>query len=184
MSFIRPEARAALWRLREVIAAGGLAVSGLWLIALGGYLLIAIGGGMVVLSIALGLLGLRRLRFAQSGAAPGVVEVDEGQISYFGPAFGGAVSVPELTELRLITAGGRRLWRLRQKDGQALLIPVEALGAERLFDAFASLPGLDTQSLVEALSPKPAAPAQGVRLVSAAPDSVVIWQRKAHVVLT
>ena len=66
--------------------------------------------------------------------APGVVEVDEGQISYLGPAFGGSISVPELVELRLLTAGGRRMWRLKQADGQALLIPVEAVGADRLFD--------------------------------------------------
>jgi hypothetical protein len=39
---------------------------------------------------------------------------------------------------------------LKQSDGQALLIPVSAAGADRLFDAFASLPGMDSQALVTA----------------------------------
>jgi hypothetical protein len=45
---------------------------------------------------------------------------------------------------------GRAVWRLKQGDGQALLIPAQAAGAEALFDAFASLPGMDSQSLVAA----------------------------------
>jgi hypothetical protein len=70
-----------------------------------------------------------------------VVDVDEGQISYMGPALGGFVSVPELVELRLVTLRGRRLWRLKQGDGQVLLIPVDAAGAEGLFDVFAACRG-------------------------------------------
>lgn len=184
MSFIRPEARATLWRLREVLAAGGVALLGVWLALLGGVFLLGVGGLIVALAGGLALLGLRRLRFAQSGEAPGVVEVDEGQVSYLGPAFGGSVSVPELVELRLLTAGGRRMWRLKQADGQALLIPVEAVGAERLFDAFSALPGLDTQALVDALGARPgAAPSASVALARG-PDSRVIWKRSARVVLT
>jgi hypothetical protein len=112
-----------------------------------------------------------------------VVEVDEGQISYLGPAFGGSISTPELVELRLLTAGGRRMWRLKQADGQALLIPVEAVGAERLFDAFSALPGLDTQALVEALDAR-AASGTGATQLARGPDSRVIWKRSARVVLT
>ena len=51
----------------------------------------------------------------------------------------------------MIRLRGNRLWRLKQADGQALLIPVAAAGADRLFDAFATLPGMDTQALVAAL---------------------------------
>jgi hypothetical protein len=192
MSLIRPQARDAIWRLREILAAAGVAASGVWLMALGGLFLIPLGALVVALAAGLALLGLRRLRFAQKGVAPGVVELDEGQISYFGPAFGGAVSVPELTELRLLTAGGRRMWRLKQSDGQVLLIPVEAVGAEKLFDAFAALPGMDTQVLVQALDAKPGllnkraekptiAAAQSL---TSLPDSRVIWQRSARAVLT
>lgn len=182
MRLIRPEARAALWHWREILAAAGLALFGLWLIALGGLILIPAGTGAIIVAAGLGTLGLRRLRFAQPGTAPGVVDLDEGQVSYFGPAFGGALSLRDLTELRLITAGGRRLWRLKQADGQALLIPVEAVGAEKLFDAFSALPGLDSQTLVAALSPAAITAKTGA--ITAAPDSRVIWRRPARAVLT
>tara|TARA_R110002096_G_scaffold47539_66_gene126964 strand:+ start:3965 stop:4543 length:579 start_codon:yes stop_codon:yes gene_type:complete len=192
MSFIRPEARATLWRLREIFVAAAVALAGLWLALLGGLFLLAVGGLVIALAAGVALLGLRRLRFAQIGVAPGVVEVDEGQISYLGPAFGGSISVPELVELRLLTAGGRRMWRLKQADGQALLIPVEAVGADRLFDAFSALPGLDTQDLVKALAPNRApnkapnhaAGGNGATTLTSRPDSRVIWQRSARVVLT
>ncbi|RUS60760.1 hypothetical protein EGN72_07625 [Pseudorhodobacter sp. E13] len=183
MSFIRPEARAALWRGREVFAALGLGAIGLWCIALGGLVLAPVGAAIAALAAGFGLLAWRRLRFAQTGDAPGVVELDEGQISYFGPSFGGAVALRELVELRLLTVQARRVWRLRQQDGQVLLIPVEAAGADRLFDAFASLPGMDSRDLVDAVSPPTADAAQGRALVSIS-DSRVIWRHPARAVLT
>jgi hypothetical protein len=179
---IRPAAQAALWKLREVFAAAGLAAVGLWLVALGGYVLVPFGGAVAVVAAGFGVLAWRRMRFAQSGDAPGVVEFDEGQVSYFGPDTGGAVALRELVELRLLVLAGRRVWRLKQQDGQALLIPVSALGAERLFDAFAALPGMDTAALVAALE-APVAPTEGKAIV-AMPDSRVIWRHPARAVLT
>jgi len=93
---IRAEARAALWRTRELIAAMGVAALGLWFVVLGGFLLLPIGVLAVALAVGWGVIALRRLRFAQTGLAPGVVEVLEGQVSYYGPAFGGAVSLSEV----------------------------------------------------------------------------------------
>jgi hypothetical protein len=57
----------------------------------------------------------------------------------------------ELTEIRLIDLYGKRHWRIRQADGQVLLIPIAAQGAEKLFDAFAVLPGIDMSRLAAAL---------------------------------
>ena len=148
---IRVEVSDAAWRWREVIAAGGLGAFGLWLIWLGGFLLGPIGALMLVLAAFWGVTAWRRVRFAQEVAAPGMVEVDEGQVGYLGPSFGGYVALPDLVEVRLVTMYGRRLWRLKQADGQALLIPVDAAGAERLFDAFGSLPGMDMAALLAAL---------------------------------
>jgi hypothetical protein len=148
---IRPEALARLRPWRETAAAGLVLLAGLWTATRGGPVLLASGAVLAVLAAAWGLAAFRRMRFAQAVAAPGMVEVDEGQIGYLGPAFGGYVSLPDLVELRLLTIRGRRLWRLKQADGQALLIPVDAAGAERLIDAFASLPGLDSGALLAAL---------------------------------
>ncbi|MDN5785690.1 hypothetical protein [Pseudorhodobacter sp.] len=182
MTLIRPEVRGGLWRWREVIVAIFMALLGLWLMALGGFLLMPLGAVLAVVATGFGVLSWRRLRFAQSGEAPGIVELLEGQISYFGPNIGGSVALREMTELRLITAQGRRMWRLKQSDGQALLIPVGAQGAEGLFDAFAALPGMDTGALVAALAP-PSAAGKARALVVAA-DTRVIWRHPARAVLT
>ncbi len=171
---IRPELQAVLWRWREVIGAGVVAALGLWIAAQGGYLLVPLGLLIAALGAGLAVQGWRRLRFATGGDAPGVVAVDEGQISYMGPQLGGFVSVPELVEVRLVTLRGRRLWRLRQADGQALLIPVEAAGAEGLFDVFASLPGMDMAALLAALGPQGDGTGRGL---VAGEQMLVLWRR-------
>ncbi len=172
---IRPEVAAFAHRWREMGLAIALAAFGLWLVWLGGYLLVPLGAASIAMAAGWALLALRRVRFTSNGDAPGLVEVDEGQIAYFGPQTGGAVGLPDLVELRLVTMRGRRLWRLKQSDGQALLIPIEAAGADRLFDAFASLPGMDTAALVAALT---SAPAQGGTTLTLAAEAVLVWQRR------
>lgn len=152
MSFIRPELSERLFRWREVIAAIATAVIGLWaLVAGSGYAIPGAGLILLVTGAGWAVQATRRLRFLQGGEAPGIVRVTEAQIAYLGPRVGGFVGLPELAELRLLTLRGRRIWRLRQADGQMLHIPVEADGAEALFDAFAALPGMDTGTLVAAL---------------------------------
>lgn len=173
---IRPEFLAMLKRFSEVIWAAAILGFGLWLILLGGYLLTPVGTAIGAFGVAWAILALRRLRFAQTVEAPGIVEVDEGQIGYLGPQTGGYVSIPELTELRLLSLRGRRVWRLKQADGQALLIPVDATGADKLFDAFASLPGMNTLTLVAALDAKPST---GATNLSLAAETKTIWHRSA-----
>ena len=171
---IRPELRDALWRWREVIAAAAVVALGLWVASGGGWVLVPFGLGLAGLAAGLAVQAWRRMRFAQGADAPGVVEVDEGQISYMGPALGGFVSVPELVEVRLVTLRGRRLWRLRQADGQALLVPVDAAGAGALFDVFATLPGMDMPGLLAALAPE--GRSGGTGLV-AGEAMRVVWRR-------
>jgi hypothetical protein len=175
MSIVRPELAAALVRWREVIAAGAAGLAGLWIATRGGPVLAAAGGAVVLLALAWAVNARRRMRFAQAVAAPGIVEVVEGEVAYLGPAFGGHIALSELAEIRLVTMRGRRLWRLMQTDGTALLIPVDAAGAERLFDAFAALPGMDTGALVAALAPPPGTGAPG--LLAAGPQMRTVWRR-------
>lgn len=148
---IRSEVRAVLHRWREVIAAGAVAAAGLWLLSLGGYVLIPAGAAVTALAAGWAMIALRRIRFLRGVGAPGVVEVDEGQVGYFGPTFGGFVALADLAELRLAEFHGARAWRLKTHDGQVLLIPVDAAGAERLYDAFAALPGIDMARVTAAL---------------------------------
>lgn len=162
MSFVRPELAAALHRWREVIGAVALAAFGLWLVAGGGVILAALGGVTMAAGGWLALTGWRRLRFQRGAAAgPGVVEVIEGQVGWFGPGLGGFVALAEVRVLSLVTVAGIRCWRLDQDGGGHLLIPLEAAGAGRLFDAFAALPGLSPAALVAAAE----APGPGARIV-------------------
>jgi hypothetical protein len=177
MSFIRPEVLGHMTRWREVVLGLALAATGGWAIWMGGFFFVPLGVAILAIGVGWSVLALRRMQFGQAGDAPGVVEVDEGQITYFGPNIGGAVGLPELVEIRLLTLRGRRIWRLKQADGQTILIPVEAAGAERLFDAFAALPGMDTSALVGAL--QTSGPGTGSALVLDGAARVV-WQRTAR----
>lgn len=152
MSFIRPKARQEIARWSEVAAAAGAALVGALLMRMGGFLFLPVGALLTLLSLGWFLNALRRLSFQRPVAAPGVVEVVEGQVGYFGPTFGGFVALDDVTELRLTDFHGARQWRLRTLAGEVLLIPIDATGAEKLFDAFATLPGIEMAALSAALN--------------------------------
>jgi hypothetical protein len=152
MSFIRPKARREIERWSEVAAAVGAALVGTLLMRMGGFLFLPVGALLTLLSLGWLLNALRRLSFQRPVAAPGVVEVIEGQVGFFGPTFGGFVALDDVAELRLTDFHGARQWRLRTLSGEVLLIPIDATGAEKLFDAFATLPGIDMAALSAALN--------------------------------
>lgn len=174
MSLIRPELLAAVHRGREGIAALALAGFGVWVASNGGYVLLPLGAAIVAVGCSWAVMSFRRQRFAQEGEAPGIVRVTEAQIAYLGPRVGGFVGLPDLMEVRLLTLRGRRIWKLRPVDGDPLHIPVEAQGAEALFDAFATLPGMDTAALVAALSAEGASDSKVVALNAV---DRLIWAR-------
>ncbi|RYH07287.1 hypothetical protein [Tropicimonas sp. IMCC6043] len=166
MSFLRPEVARALSRWSEVLAALATALAGVWLAGLGGLVMLVLGGLVIAVGLTLAVFAWRRMRFRMAIDAPGVVAVDEGRITYMGPIMGGAVDLAELVEIEVIdVAGSRRCWRLRQADGQMLLVPMAAAGAAALYDHFAALPGMEAKALMSAL--------QG-----AAPHGRRIWSRR------
>ena len=111
-----------------------------------------------------GTQGWQRARFGFGAQGRGAVEVDERQITYFGPLNGGAVSLAEMQTLVLDGSQFPPHWRLEQPGQPPLMIPVDAAGADALFDAFASLPGLRTDRMLSELEADAERP-------------VVIWQR-------
>lgn len=165
MSFIRPEARAVLWRWREVITGGVVAALGLYW-ASGPGLLRWVGLVVLLGGVALAVAGLQRARFRGRDGGPGVVQVDERQITYFGPLDGGAVAIDELSGVSLDARSDPPVWVLRQPGQPELHIPVNAEGTDALFDAFAALPGLRTERMLSQLAQKPDHP-------------VVIWSKPA-----
>ena len=173
MTIFRPEVTALFIRHREAIAASVIVLAGVWLMALGGYVLFPLGMIIAAIGGTLTVTALRRARFTQTIAAPGIVELDEAQVGYLAPDLGGFLSLDELCEIRLLVLQGKRMWRLKQADGQALLIPVDAAGADRLFDAFAALPGMDSSALVAALGP-----AQSQANPALTAETRVIWRKQ------
>jgi hypothetical protein len=145
---VRPELRARLLRWREAGIGVLLTLGGLWGVATSGGVVFLGAVCAVVLGLALVRGGVRRARFPGGGEGPGLVEVDERQITYFGPAGGAAVSIDALTRVEVVANGGdasaRGLFWVFESEGMPpLVVPGNAVGAERLFDALTALPGVD-----------------------------------------
>ena len=170
MSFVRPEARAAVWRVRELLVAGALGGLGLYWALTAFGVLSWLGWFIFAVSAVLFFSFLQRVWFGGHEDGPGYVEVIEGQITYYAAHTGGAVAVRELTQLMYETDGEEPAWVLRQPQLPDLYIPASARGASELFDAFAALPGLSAERLLQALrAPKG--------------NALVIWQREAHLAI-
>lgn len=163
MSFVRPEALAVLRRYRETIVGSGLVALGLWWLTGAQGLLILPAVALSVAGAVLLWLGIQRARFRRDGQGPGIVQVTEAQISYFGPLTGGTVALSGLMRITLDGTQHPPHWHFGRADAPPLLIPVNADGAERLFDAFSALPGFRMDRALKALE-NPAA------------RRVVIWQ--------
>lgn len=153
MSFIRPEAAQSLIRWREVlIGAAVLALGAWWALALSG-ILSWVGYVLLPIGAALGVVGVQRARFRNTGSGgPGMVQIDEGRVTYFGPLTGGTVDLADMTSLTIEPSAKPAHWGLHQPGQPALMIPTTAEGADALFDAFATLPGLRVQKMLAALS--------------------------------
>ncbi|MDU8946073.1 hypothetical protein [Ovoidimarina sediminis] len=166
MSFIRPEAAQWLHRWRETLA--GAAAAGLgayWTVTDNGALTI-IGTGLTIGGALLVFAGVQRARFRRGGGGSGMVQVDEGQLTYFGPHDGGIAAISEVTRLDLDPRhGGEGAWIVFHRGGNPLTIPVNAAGADALFDVFAALPGIETGDLLAKLNATPA-------------QQIVIWERE------
>ncbi len=148
----RPELRAALWRGREALAGAAVLILALWLglSAFGVTRWVAVPLGL--LGLGLVWTGIQRWRFVRGTGGPGIVEVDERRITYWGPLSGGTLDLDDLLRLDLDPGGRPAHWVLTPRTGQALAIPVSAQGAEALLDLFTALPGLRTEALLSALS--------------------------------
>ena len=161
---IRAEAKKSLWRWREVLF--GLAVTGigyLWIVSYFG-LLRWLGIGLLIIGGALLLVGFQRGRFRSNQDGPGFVQVVEGQIAYFGPAEGGLAVISDINQISLVNLKNERCWKLDQSSLPALHIPVTAKGTDQLFDAFATLPGLRIENMIQKLAQHTA-------------KSILIWER-------
>ena len=156
VEFLRPEVRAMAWRYRDMLL--GLAVLALGLFwGLRSYgVLQWIGYGLIAFGGIWAVAGLQRGRFRQDDAGPGVVQIRERRLAYFGPLDGGVMDVADLTMLEIDpTSHPTPSWVLTGVGQQRIAIPINAKGAEDLFDVFAALPNIQTNTVLDVLSRTP-----------------------------
>ncbi len=153
MSLIRPEISEAIQRYRDAIIGVGVSVLGLYLAINGFGFMSILGTSLAVAGALLVFAGIQRGRFRAPAGGPGIVHVDEGQVTYFGPVEGGSVLIRELSKVEYdATARPAPEWILHDSFSGPLRIPSNAEGAEALFDVFASLSGLKTERMLATLS--------------------------------
>ena len=166
MSFIRPEAAAGMNRWREALYGGAILALGLFWIFGSRGLLYFLGFPVTIIGLILIWVGIQRGRFRSEAGGAGAVQIDEGQIAYFGPMTGGALALADLERLTLVRSLKPAHWRLDTPQQDSLLIPVNAAGSEALFDAFATLQGLQTERMLAELN-------------GPGDQPVVIWERRS-----
>ncbi|KGM48226.1 hypothetical protein [Pseudooceanicola atlanticus] len=169
MDFVRPELRATLWRWREALVAAVIGLVGLWAALTSFGILAMLGWGLVLLCPVLIFAGWQRGRFRADGQGPGVVRVDEGQVAYFGPLTGGVAAISEINRLALDSRQHPPVWALEQPGQPDLMIPLNAEGADALFDIFAALPGIRTDRMLDEMRR------------TNRPHRTVIWEKKGAV---
>ena len=146
---IRPAARAAIARWAEALWGLGVLALGLyWGFFTGGGLLHWVGYAVAIAGALLLVAGLQKGRFRTGSGGPGVVQIVEGRIAYFGPLTGGAADLGDLTRVVLDPSAKPPHWLLHRPGEPDLAIPLNAEGADALFDAFATLPGLKTERML------------------------------------
>lgn len=178
MTLIRPELRMHLRRWREAFVGFlVIALGARWSFGLSGGMLHWLGFSLLFLGGSMFWLGVRRARLFQKGDGLGVVDVTERLITYMGPEGGGSLSIESLVYVAIHTEmdmtdtdcvanidlkNSNAVWKLRGDDGQ-LSVPVNACGADALFDALTVLPNVDFSAALDAMS-------------ATAPNTFVIWR--------
>ncbi len=169
MSFIRPPVLAHFTKWREAYFVAFILLLGFWLFMRGSATLNLVlqGLGLVVSLFGIVLLRttIQRIRFRRAQKAPGVVDVTEREISYFGPMHGKTISLDSLQKIELRESEAyAAIWVLHHSEGDPMIVPTSAKGSDRLFDAFTGLSGVKMDALVAAVNQTPVKPH-------------VIWQR-------
>ncbi|KAB7613970.1 hypothetical protein F9L33_11485 [Amylibacter sp. SFDW26] len=169
MNFIRPNVRAHFAKWSEAYLVALIIIMGIRVLIRGfviqSIIYEAIGGVTIILGLVLLRGTIQRIQFKRSQKAPGMVDVTEREISYFGPMHGKTVSLESLFKIELRESEAyASVWVLHNSEGDPMIVPTSAKGSDRLFDAFTSLSGVKMDVLVKAVNTVPV-------------HSHVIWER-------
>lgn len=160
MSFIRPTVAAHFIKWREAYFVTGVLLLGFWLFIHGAntlnLVLQALGLVISLAGIVLLRTTIQRIRFKRRQIAPGMVDVNEREISYFGPMHGKTISLESLHKIELRESEAyAAIWVLHHSEGDPMIVPTTAKGSDRLFDAFTSLSGVKMDALIAAINQTP-----------------------------
>ncbi len=156
MPIFRPEAIQTLKRWQEPIVIGVFLLATLrifwlafvwasWFMALFGMALVAVLGSLFYVA-------LLRTNLRSDASGPGLVEIDERNITYLAPHLGGVVSLDSIRKIDVSpTRSGSHNWVLYVFEGPPVLIPFNAQGADRLIESFSALPGLGVERISRAI---------------------------------
>lgn len=161
MSFIRPEAKDQIRRFGEPLIYLVVATWGLWT----GFSAVGGGSWTGLIPLVLGLIAALALFNAVERAivswrtrvrGPGVVQVHEGRIAYFGPEGGAVTALDGLASVSIVTTadgplGADLYWHLSDVEGQVMVIPGGAEGTQALLDRLGSLSGFDHMAVIQAM---------------------------------
>lgn len=176
VSFIRPELSRLFSRWLETAIYAALTFAAFWQIMANGPSEQVWRWGLAAAVLVIGFWFIRSAALSAltrgDGDAPGVVQIDERRVAFFGPHTGGVVSLNDIFAIEIWAADEPHWryepeWVLRWSDDEpALIIPVSAQGADGLADAFTALPGFTAEKAVAALKAPEGA-------------TVTIWRRDA-----
>lgn len=160
MNFIRPNVRAHFSKWAEAYLVTLILIIGVRVL-IRGFVIESIVYeivGAIISVIGLVLLRgtIQRIQFRRSQKAPGMVDVTEREISYFGPMHGKTLSLESLSKIELRESEAyASVWVLHNSEGDPMIVPTSAKGSDRLFDAFTSLSGVRMDALVKAVNTVP-----------------------------
>ena len=155
MSFLRPEIKLWLYKWRECLISLVIAILGLWIGLHGASkynLILQFSGYIIAITgICIAIVAHRRLSFSQIPNGLGLVEIKERQIVYLDPTGGLAFSADNIISIEIgVSNTFGPSWRLKTEDQSIINIPLNAFGNEKLFDIFLTLPGVESNHLINA----------------------------------
>ncbi len=160
LNFIRPGIRTHFYKWSEAYLVALVLIIGIRIFIRGleieSIVYEAIGVATAILGLVLLRGTIQRIRFRRNQEAPGMVDVTEREISYFGPMHGKTVSLESLIKIELRESEAyASVWVLHNSEGDPMIVPTSAKGSDRLFDAFTSLSGVKMDALVKAVNTVP-----------------------------
>jgi len=155
MNFIRPEVRALLWQWRDVLIGLAVFALGLWVFLRSFGVLAWLGAAAAIVGVLLVLTGAIRVRFRVPHGGPGVVEIIERRMTYFGPEGGRSFSFDEVKKIEIETTEGGPsfddlFWIFHLEGNPPVRIPASAAEGEEIIDALSAFSGVNSKNVVDA----------------------------------